>query len=197
MTTFWAVVPIGVARGGVRGLLVVLFALPATAGLAIETGPPQPRFALGNVDLITLAASSPPIEVAAPAAPEPERSLTGRELHARVEAFLANEVRAEVAAARWRLAWADGQSAVYSGGNVSDSLSALFVVLLGSISYATNSGVRDAKVCVSFLDRYDARVRALRDDVPESDATAPAGLLERWERLTAELVENAACHRGR
>ena len=76
-----------------------------------------------------------------------------------------------------------------AGGNVSDSLSALFVVLLGSVSYATSSGVRDAKACLSCLDGYDARVRALRDDVPETDSTAPPGLLERWERIAAELDE--------
>ena len=180
-----------------RGPLVALFALAASTGFAVETGPPRPRFALGSVDLVALAASMPPMESPTPAEPEPERPPTCRELHARVEAFLANDVRARVASARWRLSWAERQSAVSSGENVSDSLSALFVVLLGSISYATSSGVRDAKACMSLLDGYDARVRALRDDVPETDATAPPGLLERWERIAAELGENTLCHRRR
>jgi hypothetical protein len=190
-------VRIGMIGGGVRGGLLVLVGLAASAGLAVETGPSHSRFALGSVDLVAIAASMPPIEIAAPAEPEPERAPTCRELHARVEAFLGNDVRAEVASARWRLAWAERQSAVSSGENVSDSLSALLVVLIGSVSYATSSGVRDAKACLSFLDGYDARVRALRDDVPESDSAAPPGLLERWERIAAELRENVPCHRRR
>ena len=180
-----------------RGPLFALFALAASAGLAIETGPPQSRFALGRVDLAALAASMPPIESAVPAQPEPERPPTCRELHARVEAFCTNDVRAMVARARAHLIRAEKGTAVSSGENVNDSLSALVVVLLGSVSYAISPDVRNAKARLSYLDAYDARVRALRDDVPETDSTAPAGLLERWERIVAEPREKTRCDRGR
>ena len=180
-----------------RGPLLALFALAASAGFAIETGPPQSRFALGSVDLVALAASMPPIESAAPAEPEPERPPTCRELHARVEAFLANDVRARVARSRARLVRAEKGSAVSSGENVNDSLSALVVVLLGSVAYAVSPDVRDAKACLSYFDTYDARVRVLRDDIPETDSAAPAGLLERWERIVAESGEKTRCNRGR
>ncbi len=180
-----------------RGLLFALFALAASAGLAIETGPPQSRFALGSVDLVALAASMPPIESAAPAQAEPDRPPTCRELHARVEAFRTNDVRPRVASARAYLVRVQKGSAVSSGENVNDSLSALVVVLLGSVSYAISPDVRNAKARLSYLDAYDARVRALRDDVPETDSTAPADLLERWERIAAEFGEQTRCNRGR
>lgn len=178
-------------------LLVALFAMSGAASYGAETEPPRFGFGLGSVDLVTLAASLPPIESAAPAQSEPERPPTCRELHVRVEAFLANDVRARVASARRRLAWGERQSAVSTRENVSDSLSALVEVLAGFASYSMNPGVRDAKACLSFLDGYDARVRVFRDDVPETDATAPPGLLERWERIVAELGENTPCHRRR
>jgi hypothetical protein len=197
MTTFQAAPAIGAMGGGMRDPLVTLFTLAAWAVLPIETGQPQSRFALGSVDLVALAASMPPIESAAPAQPEPERPPTCRELHARVEAFRTNDVGARVASQRARLIRAEKGSAVSSGENVSDSLSALFVVLLGTVSHATSTDVRNAKACLSILDGYDARVRALRDDVPETDTTAPAGLLERWERIAAEFGEKTRCGRGR
>ncbi len=178
-------------------LFAALLALAVPAGLAVGAEPPQSRFSLGSVDLVALAASMPPIESAAPALPQNERPLTCRELHARIEALLANDVRAEVASARRRLAWAEKQSAASTATNVSDSLSALVAVLAGAFSYAVSPGARDAKACLWFLGGYDARVRALRDDVPETDATAPDDLLERWERIAAELGGNTACHRRR
>lgn len=197
VTTFWVESTVGTIGGRVRNLLVPLFYLAVSASLAIETGPPRSRFALGTVDLVALAASLPPIENAEPAQPEPERLPTCRELHARIEAFLAKDVGARVASARSGLTWAERQSAISTGGNVSDGMSALFFVLLGSFSHVTNVGVRDAKACLAICEGYDAKVRALRDDVPETDSPAPPGLLERWERIAAELDEKPLCHRGR
>jgi hypothetical protein len=106
-------------------------------------------------------------------------------------------VRPRVASARAHLVRAEKGTAVSSGENVNDSLSALVVVLLGSVSYAISPDVRNAKARLSYLDAYDAKVRALREDVPETDSTAPPGLLERWERIAAELDGKPLCHRGR
>ncbi len=180
-----------------HGLPLAMFVLAFSTGPSAGHGAPPGRFALGNVDLVALAASTPPIESVAPAELQPEPTPTCRELHARVESFLASDVKTEIAAARWRLTWAEQRAVIDPGGNVSDSWSALFVAVLGAISYTATSGVRDARSCVSFLEGYDGRVRALRDGVPETGDAAPAGFLERWERVSAELRENVSCHRRR
>jgi hypothetical protein len=154
-------------------------------------------FALGHVDLLGLAESVPLEPLPAPTSGEPSPR-TLRDLYARVEAFLAGDVRREVEGARWRLAWAEGRAAnVASGSYENNWPGALLATVVGMIGYSTDSGLREAKACLSFLESYQRRVRTLRDGVPETDELAPPGLLDRWQRLTVELRANTSCRRRR
>lgn len=177
---------------------LILAALTLSTGLSVRPETPPPRFNLGLVDLVTLAMSMPPDgSPAAAAEPGPPRTL--RELHARVDVFLGVDIKHAVEKARWRLASARRSAAIDTGTNSYEGnpWGALLAVVVGSISYTTNTDLRDAKACAAFLDGLERRARALSDDVPASEEPITADLLARWERLPAELRQNLSCRRRR
>jgi hypothetical protein len=177
-----------------------LATLALTLSTAVSVRPeiPPGRFNLGPVDLLTLATSIPPDGNPAATTQEPVLPRTLRDLHARVEAFLGDDVKSAVEKARWRLAAARRSAATESGTNAYEGnpWGALLAVVIGSISYTTDRDLRDAKACLAFLEGLDRRVRALSGDVPETDEPVAPDLLARWERLSRELRENGSC-RGR
>ncbi len=178
-------------------LAVILLSLPTRLPLRPET--PPPRFTLGPADLVLLAISMPPDGglPAEMAELPPPRTL--RELHARAEVFLGEDVRRALEKARWRLEAARRSAATDPGTGSYEGTpwGALLAVVVGSISYSTNGNLRDTKACVTFLEGLERRARALRDDVSETDEPATPDLLARWERLRSELRQNLSCRQRR
>lgn len=180
------------------GLILAAIMLSVPTRLSLRPETPPPRFTLGPVDLVTLAMSTPPDGGRAAEVGEPEPPRTLRELHARADVFLGEDVRHALEKARWRLE-AARRSAATDPGTISyegNPWGALLAVVVGSISYSTNRDLRDTKACVTFLEGLERRARAFRDDVPETDDPVTPDFLARWERLPTELRQNLAC-RGR
>ncbi len=175
--------------------ILVALALTFSTGSSLRPETRPARFELGLVDLVALASSMPP-EAATAADPkesEPPRTLL--ELHKRVEAFLGGDVKRALEGARFRLDWARRRAAVDAGAGSYEGnpWGALIAVVIGSVSYTTDTGLRDAKACLSFLEGYERRLRALHDDVPATDEPVTPDLLGRWDRLSTELRRNRAC----
>jgi hypothetical protein len=170
-------------------LVAVLVATPSTAGADVQS------FALGHVDLLGVAGSVPLETLPATGRREPLPPRTLRDLHVRIASFLDDDVKVARQNARWRLEAARQGAAVDTGKSSYDGnpWGALLTVVVGSISYSTDTRLRRAKGCVAFLDGLYIRTRALLDDVPESDEPVSAELLGRWGRLATELWSNTAC----
>jgi hypothetical protein len=187
-------------EGGIAmpGPLLVALALTFSSGLPLRPETAPPRFNLGLVDLVALAASMPPEVNPAARLKETAPPRTLSELHQRVEAFLAGDVKRAVEKARWQLAAARRNATVDpgTGSFEGNPWGALLAVVIGSISYTANPSLRDAKACAAFLEGLERRARALHEDVPESDESVTPDLLARFERLSAELSVNFPC-RGR
>ncbi len=178
--------------------LLVALSLTFATRLPAHPEAEPTRHNLGLVDLVALAAAMPP-DAGSPARvkdlPPP---LTLSDLHRRVEAFLGRDVKRAVESARWRLVAAQRSAIVDTpaGSYEGNPWGALLAVVVGSVSYGMNPGLRSAKSCLTFLEGYERRVRALHEDVPETQAPITPELLGRWERLKAELGESGSC-RGR
>ncbi len=176
--------------------LLVALSLTFATSLPLRPDVEPGRHNLGLVDLVSLAAAMPE-EAGPPAgrAESPPRTLS--DLHRRVEAFLGRDVRRSVESARWRLAAAQRSAAVGSpaGSYDGNPWGALLAVVVGSVSYGMNPGLRSAKSCLTFLEGYERRVRALHEEVPETGEPVTPELLGRWERLSAELAGNISCRR--
>ena len=175
--------------------LLVALALTLSTGLPLRPETSPPRLNLGLVDLVALASSMPAEVNPAARLKEPAPPRTLFELHQRIEAFLGEDVKRAVEKARWQSAAARRSAAVDTGTSSFEGnpWGALLAVVIGSISYNTNQSLRDTKACTAFLEGYERRVRALHDDVPETDELVTPDLLARWERLSAELKENLPC----
>ncbi len=174
---------------------LVALALTFSTGSSVRPETPPPRFELGLVDLVALASSMPP--EAAPAADpkESEPPRTFSELHRRVEAFLGGDAKRALEGARFRLEGARRRAGIDAGTGSYEGnpWGALLAVVIGSISYTTDTNLRDATACLSFLESYERRLRALHDDVPATDEPVTPDLLARWNRLSAELRQNRVC----
>ena len=166
-----------------------LFVTPTAAAADVES------FTLGRIDLLDLAASVPPGTPPAPGPQSPRPPRTLRDLHLRVESLLDDDVKAALLSARWRLERARQNAAIdtRTGSYEGNPWGALLAVVVGSVSYGMDTGLRRAKECVAFLEGLGNRTRALLEDVPETDASAPPELLARWERLRADLLSNGIC----
>ena len=175
--------------------LLLSLTLTFSTGGSLRPETPPPRLNIGLVDLVALVSSMPPEAGPAPAAGEPAAARTLAELHRQVESYLGGEVTRAVEGARFRVAWVRrSTSAEPAAGSLQgDPWSALVAVVIGSISYTTNTALRDAKSCLSFLEGYERRVRALHEEVPETDEVVTPELRARWERLSAELKDNTPC----